>query len=80
MWYVLQIAVTLGTAYIWLSKVSHERDVGHALFLGYIVAWFVTAGLSLFLDAMVKLTRVTRTRLARDKSLGLVRDKLRLRR
>lgn len=57
MWYALQIAVIGGTAYIYLSEVSTEKDVLHALFLGYVVSFFVTLLITGILDLKTRLIR-----------------------
>jgi uncharacterized membrane protein len=61
MWYALQISITLLIAYVYLSDVSEKKDVGHALFLGALVALYATWVLTLFFDlirsAIVKLRR-----------------------
>lgn len=71
MWHLIQVVVTLWTAYIYLSMVSREYDVFHALFLGYVMAWLVTLTLTAFVDAGRKLIRVTHATLV-TRSLRLL--------
>lgn len=65
MWYAIQVVVIGCTAYIYLSEVSSEKDVGHALFLGFIMAWFVTLLLTGIIDLKTRLIRSTKTTLLR---------------
>lgn len=44
MWYAIQIVVAGSVAYAWTTLPENSpKDFGHGLFLGGIVAWFVTA-------------------------------------
>lgn len=74
MWYALQLFVTLGVAYIWLSEVSDEKDVGHAIWLGAIVALYATVIVSGVLNAVTRLIRAVKALL-----LGRTRQLLPLR-
>lgn len=65
MWYAIQ-SITIGcTAYIYLSEVSNERDVGHALFLGFVMAFFVTLVLTELIDLKTRLIRSNKATLLR---------------
>ncbi len=67
MWYALQIVVACTVAYFWLSEVSTEKDVGHALFLGVIVAFYVTFILSGIFSIIGTLIRAIRSKLLRPR-------------
>lgn len=65
MWYALQTIIVGTIAYVWLSQISDEKDVGHALFLGVIVAFYTTFILSGILNATLRLIRALRSMLLR---------------
>lgn len=59
MWYALQLVITFGTAYIWLTEISDQKDVGHAICLGAILAFYATVILSGILNTVSRLIRAT---------------------
>ncbi len=53
MWYAIQAAIALYIAYIWTTLPGNEpKDFGHGLFLGGVIAWFVTLTLCAVIDAI----------------------------
>ena len=65
MWYAFQTTIALGVAYAYLSHVSTEKDVGHAICLGGIVALYATIILSAILSLLRKLIRALAAMLLR---------------
>jgi len=63
MWYVFQTVIVGGVAYAWLAHISDQKDVGHAIFLGVIVAFYATFILSGVLNAVRTLIRAIRSKL-----------------
>lgn len=57
MWYALQLFITFGTAYIWLTEISDQKDVGHAIWLGVVLAFYATIIVSGALNAISRLIR-----------------------
>lgn len=71
MWYALQTIIVGIIAYIWLSEISDQKDVGHALFLGVIVAFYATFILSGILNTTLRLIRALRSMLLRGRQPAL---------
>lgn len=70
MWYALQTTVICFIAYVYLTEVSDQKDIFHALFLGVLVAYFVTVILSGVLNATRRFIRVCKTMLLGRPRLG----------
>lgn len=53
MWYLIQITITLWLAYVWCTAPGNSpENLGHGLFLGGLVAWWVTAVSYALVDAI----------------------------
>lgn len=63
MWYAFQITITGYVAFIYLTQISNEKDVLHAIVLGGIVAFYATLILSGTLNTLGKLIRSFRSML-----------------
>ena len=51
MWYILQAGIAIGVAYFWCTMPGNSfSEFGHGLFLGGILAWYITALISAFRD------------------------------
>jgi hypothetical protein len=70
MWYAFQTIIAVAVAYAYLSHVSAEQDVGHALCLGAIVALYATIILSAVLSVLRKLIRALSAMLLRPALRG----------
>lgn len=73
MWYALQSAIIGYVAYIYLTEISDEKDILHAVALGAIVAFYATFILSGILNMLRKLIRALRSILLRSDSRPALR-------
>jgi hypothetical protein len=73
MWYALQSAIIGYVAYIYLTEISDQKDVLHAVALGAIVAFYATLILSGILNTLRKLIRALRAMLLRPRNLTALR-------
>lgn len=74
MWYVIQIVVAGYVAYTWATMPGHSpEDLGRGLFLGALVAWWITAVSTALRDAHKQ--RIRRCA-PKQKSLSSVRKLL----
>lgn len=69
MWYALQSIIIGYVAYIYLTEVSDQKDILHAIALGAIVAFYTTFILSGVLNTLRKLIRALRSMLLRPRNL-----------
>lgn len=63
MWYLFQTAIIGSVAYAYLTKISDQKDILHAIALGTIVALYATVIVSGILNALGKLIRAIRSML-----------------
>lgn len=65
MWYALQTLIVGWIAYVYLTEVSDQKDIFHALFIGVIVAFYATFILTGILNTTRALIRAIRSKLLR---------------
>jgi hypothetical protein len=54
-WYVIQAIIAFGIAFYWTTLPGNNpTDFGHGLFLGGIIAWFVTSTVYATLDLFIR--------------------------
>lgn len=68
MWYAFQTVIIGFIAYIYLTEVSDQKDVFHAIFLGVIVAFYATEIVSGILRVTLRLIRAIGATLLRRQS------------
>lgn len=73
MWYALQSVIISYVAYIYLTEISDQKDILHAIALGVIVAFYTTLILSGALNASLRLIRALRSMLLRTNSRPALR-------
>lgn len=69
MWYLLQILITGYIGYFYMTEVAKDHAIGHALFIGGVVAWFVTLTLTSLIDGVRNIIRRRRVKLGERKLL-----------
>jgi len=76
MWYVIQIGVAIYLAYAWTTLPGNTpADFGRGLFLGGLVAWSVTALITVIRDRYVQLKTRKREKLVKEDPKLLPRSR-----
>ena len=75
MWYLIQIVIACTAAYIWCTVPGNSpENLGKGLFLGWLIAWYVTSVTIALRDAYKQGIRRKQRTPVEDKSLRLIGD------